>query len=353
MANFIIEEDVKSFQRKLFTEAAFTGKDKRLENIFSSKSHTIDGKEVPLDFGDKQDFYKKAAVQLMALTKRGAKNIPGNVPFTADDIIFLIKEASQHPEFVSANGTPASFAKALRDAILDILEIAGRYVMAKKGSDKYKGKLAYEIPKPQLVSLTKAIKQSLDTLYKDTGKRYKVKDSESKMPNEIVNEAIDYIVRKRNTSKTPDAEFFKTVQKYAGNERLIWPTLPGKIASGDSFKSFYSYLDKVANGMERGVADKIISKYKNKTREMITKKLLLDRAFRKQIKLLNMREGISKLSGAGLHIKQLQNFARELLRENPEYKSKLAQDGIKETALDEVVGMVSLLIKNGALQVKF
>jgi len=353
MVNFTIDEDVRLFQRKIFTEAAFAGKDKRLENIFASKSHNINGKEVSLDFGEKQDFYRKAAVILMSMTKRGAKNIPGNVPFTADDIIFLIKEASEHPEFVSANGTPASFAKSLRDAIMDILEIAGNYVSVKKKVDKYKGKLAYELPKTELIALVNAIKKSLESLYKDIGKRYKVKESAQNMPTEVVNETIDYIVRKRSSSKTPDSDFFKTVQKYSGNERLIWPTLAGNIINGDDWKSFFSYLDKIAKGQDRGEADKIIAKYKNKTKDMITKKLLIDRAFRKQLKLLNRAEGLGKMSGSAIHISKLQQFARQLLADNPEFKSRLAKDGIRETALDEVVGMISLLIKNGGLQVKF
>ncbi len=353
MANFTINEDVHSLQHKIFTAEGFSGKDKRLDNIFSSKSHVINGKEVPLDFGDKQDFYKKAASALFALTKRGAKDLPGNVPFTADDIVFLVKEASDHPEFVQSASTPAAFAKALKDAIMDILVIASNYVIARRSMDKYKGKLAYELPKNELTALINAIKTSLELLRKDTGKTFKVPESKSKMPNEIVNATIDYIIRKRSLSKDPKNAAFNTVQKYSGNESLIWPSIATKIGSGDNFASLFSYLGRVAKGEERGQVDKIIARYKNKTREMITKKLLMDRNFRKQLKLLNKKEGLSKLSGEGMHISQLQAFARKLLKENPEYKSKLAQDGIKETALDEVVGMISLLIKNGALQIKF
>lgn len=353
MVHTLIEEDVKSFQRKIFTAESFVGKDKRLENIFASKTYTLNGKEVSLDFGDKQDFYKKAAVSLFGLTKRGSKNIPGNVPFTADDIIFLVKEASEHPEFVASAGSPAAFAKALREAIMDILEIANHYVTARKKIDKYRGKLAYELPKNELNSFMNALKQSLETLYKDTGKRYKVKSSESMMPTEIINSAIDYVVRTRSKAKNPDAPFFAVVQKFSGNESLIWPTLPGKIASGDNFASLYSYLSKVAKGEGRGEANKIIDKYKNKTKDMITKKLLMDREFRKQLKLLNRKEELGKMSGSALHITKLQEYARQLLKNNPDYKARLAKDGVKETALDEVVGMISLLIKNGGLQVQF
>jgi len=353
MVNFTIEEDIKSFQHKIFTAEAFAGKDKRLDNIFSSKSHVVNGKEIPLDFGDKQDFFKKAATQLFAITKRGSKDIPGNVPFTADDIVFLVKEASQHPEFVASASTPAAFAKALKDAIMDILVIANNYAMARRMADKYKGKLAYELPKNDLINLIKAIKTSLGILVNDTGKKFKVPDSGSKMPNEIINSTMDYIVRKRSLAKDPKNDAFAVVQKYTGNQSLIWPSIPAKITSGDNFKSLFAYLDRVAKGEEKGDADKIIARYKNKTRDMITKKLLMDRQFRKQLRALNQREELSKMSGSAIHIKQLQKFARELLKQNPEYKSRLAADGIKETALDEVVGMISLLIKNGGLSVKF
>lgn len=354
MVNFNIDEDIRLFQHKVFMAEAFTGKDKKLENIFASKVYVMNGKEVPLDFGDKQDFFKKAAVELMAKTKRGSKDIPGNVPFTTDDIIYLIREAAQHNEFVSSSGNPATLAKNLRDAVMDILEIAARYAVAKRQMDKYKGKFAYELSKDKLSTLIDAIKQSLETLHTDIGKRFKVPMSSNRMPNEIVNMTIDYIIRNRSVSKNPKATFFDTVQKYSGNERLIWPSIDGaNIVNGDNFKSFFSYLARVAKGEERSAVESIVLKYKNKNKMSITKKLLMDRQFRKNLKELNKTEGISKTHGSEMHISKLQAFAKQLLKANPEYKSRLAADGIKETAVDEIVGMISLLIKNGGMQVKF
>jgi hypothetical protein len=204
-----------------------------------------------------------AAMWLAKNTARSGKNIPGNVPFSIDDIIYLLHTASQDAEFVKKyDGTGITFGKAIKQVAIDLLEIMNKYVVAKRIHDKYKGKLAYELSQNELQKLTNAIRLSLSDIYDKTKKRIKISSSQDKTHTEIINKVIDYIVSNQAKLKSSE-KFYDVVKKYAGSSKLIWPSINVELKSGDEYKSLFKYLDKIDSGEERKDAESIINKYKN------------------------------------------------------------------------------------------
>ena len=336
---------------------ARSGKSGQIENIFERGFYELNGQQRSLDFGDKTEFFKKATVALMNLTKRGASKLPGNVPLTIDDIMYLIFDVAENPEFMKGISTPTQLAKELKSMIFDIIDIANNYTQFIRKESGYKGKLAYELEDSELKVLIASIKFVLDKIFEKTGKRLVLKGAHAYSNNESINDVFDYLLRKSVQldviSDDPDVKLaMKHIKKYSGNERLVWPTLSDKLQSGDKYKSLYSYFNKVLKGEGRSEAQKIIDKYKNKTKQNIKKALHIDKKFRQQLKALVRSEQVDKTPGSHQTINNLQKLARQLMNAHPEYKAKLAAEGIKETALDEIVGMISQLIRIGGFEVQ-
>lgn len=334
--------------------------------------------------------YSDAALLLQEKTYRYAGKIPGALQFSLDDIIFMIKVTKTDPEFMEGITTPKQLAEKLFDLAYDVLAIANGYVETMRMQKGYSGKLAYEISDEERSALVKSIKNSLKIIYILTKKRVKVESTKDSLHTLSIRKVISYIVSKGpeiihdlesitkdlNSSNSKEkaeatsnlqnlkAHFnsekpielikrsFDIVKKYSGNESLVWPALDVEITSGDEYKSLFKYLDLYAKGTDKAHAEKWVSQFKNRSNADIKRKIIIDENFRKKLKAAVKANDIHKTPGEEQTISNLQKISKQLLKDNSEFKDELSKEGIKHTAIDEVVGLLATFIKSGALKVK-
>jgi len=333
--------------------------------------------------------FAQASQLLMERTKRGAKStIPGNLPFTTDDIIHLLKAVKDDPSFMEGIKTAKQLADRVIDLCFDILSIANGFVEDHRLRDNYKGKLAYEITEQDRNKLGEAIKLALNAVFLLDKKRFKPAEGDAQ--NLVMRKVLNYIMKKNSLiegdlqslakdSTSSNAKLkaeavaniknlnkrlgvsdsikairdaFEVVKKYSGSDSLIWPTLAIKIKNGDEYSSLFKYIDAYKAGKDIGHAKKWVSQFKNKTKAEIKKKILTEQNFRKNLKAAVKAFEVNKKPGGQQTIKELQSIASILMKGNPEYVKDLKSQGIKETAIDEIVSMLAGFIRVGALAVK-
>lgn len=335
--------------------------------------------------------YSQAAQLIMERTKRNSgKAIPGGLPFTSEDIIFILDKVKADTEFTAGIKTAKQLADKVIDLCFEILEIANGFVESSRIKQNYKGKLAYEISDSQRRNLADSIKVALQTIWLLQKKRIKV-ESKSDAQTLVMRKVLNYIVGKspeiemdlqsiekdlQSTNAKTKAEAmanlknlgkhlnsknvltfirnaFDTVKKYSGSDSLIWPTLPIKVQPGDEYASLFKYIDAYKEGKDIKHAQKWVSQFKNKTKEQIKRKIIIEQGFRKLLKATVKAHDINKIPGGSQTIKNLQEIASKLMKANPEYVKYLQiKEGIKETIIDEIVSMLAGFIRVGALEVK-
>lgn len=336
------------------------------------------------------DLFSEAAKILQQKTYRHAGKIPGGLAFSADDVIFILKEIRNDKEFLEGVTTPKELADKAFQLCYDILAIANGYVESVRADKDYSPKLAYETSDNERTELVRSIKNTLKAIYLLTKKRIKVEASKDSLHTLVMRKVISYIMGKSteilkdldsitediNSSnaklkaeatanlKNLKAHFdsekpvevikkaFDVIKKNSGNESLIWPSLNVNIVSGDEYQSLFKYLDMYAKGSDKSHATKWVSQFKNKAKAEIRRKILLDADFRKKLKIAVRAGKVDSTHGEEQTISNLQKIAKNLLKENPEFKEELSKEGIKHTAIDEVVGLLATFIKTGALKVK-
>ena len=142
---------------------------------------------------------------------------------------------------------------------------------------------------------------------------------------------------------------FEIVKEHSGAGALTWPTLNVKLERDDKYKSLFKYLDAYVAGERKSEAKKFLSQFKNKTKAETRRKLLLSSQFRRQLKEAISENKLDTGFGGDFKISDLQKLAKKLMRNNPQYVAELKKEGIKETAIDEIVGLLTTHIHYGPL----
>ena len=357
----------------------------RLGRVDAAKNLVAGG-----DHGNKKALFVKAAELIAERTGRSkTQPVPGNLQFTAEDIEFILNEVKKDAEFMSKIKTAKQLSDAVIQVCFDVLAIANSFVEEKRWEKNYKGKLAYDTGSEDRAKIANAIKTTLKAIFILTKKRIKVetlRDTQTlalrKVMNYIVSKSVDVFadmqsIEKDTKSSNPKVkaqavsnlknlekhfgsknvvskvfEAFDVVKKYSGSDSLIWPTLPIKIESGDEYESLFKYLDAYVQGKDIKHAEKWLTQFKNKTKAQLKRKILISENFRKQLKLAVRANKIDKQVGGEQTVKALQNVAKKLMKENPEFVNELKDENIDATAIDEIVGMLAQFIRIGALEVK-
>lgn len=364
--------------------------EEQIQTIFEAKQNKYDALKEKAKVEGFDKLNSKAAEYLQQMTHRHAGKIPGGLAFSVDDVIFLLKEVQQDPEFMEGITDPKKLAEKVFQLCYDILAIANGYVENSRKDKNYSGKLAYEISDEERSALVNGIKNCLKIIYILTKKRVKVESTKDSLHTLSIRKVISYIMSKgpeilkdldsitedlKSSNQKVKAEAtanlqnlkahfnsdkpiesvkkaFDIVKKYSGNESLVWPALNVEITSGDEYKSLFKYLDLYAKGTDKAHAEKWVSQFKNKAKAEIKRKIIIDENFRKKLKAAVKANDIHKTPGEEQTISNLQKISKQLLKDNPEFKDELSKEGIKHTAIDEVVGLLATFIKSGALKVK-
>lgn len=343
------------------------------------------------DFGDRKTMFAKAAELIQERTGRSkTQPVPGNLQFTTEDIIFILNEVKKDDEFMAGIKTAKQLSDAVIQVCFDVLAIANAFVEQKRWDKNYKGKLAYDVADEDRSKVANAIKVSLNAIYALTKKRIKLEklsDTQTLVLRKVINyimskssgilsdlksieldmkstnpkvkaQAISNMKNLEKMFKSKDAvskifTAFDVVKKYSGSDSLIWPTLPVKIEPGDDYASLFKYLDAYVAGKDIKHAQKWTKQFKMKSKAELKRKILINDNFRRQLKGAVRANKIDKQVGGEQTIKNLQSIAKKLMQENPEFVNLLqSEEGIKATAVDEIVGLLAQFIRVGALEVK-
>jgi hypothetical protein len=338
------------------------------------------------NYGDKDSLVKKAASIIQDNTGEDKRNAAGGIAFSTKDILTVLKWISEYEPYMKKVESSKQLADTAIAACREIIEIGNEIVKRTRDEKGYHGQLAYEVEDRE--ELINAIKTTLKAIYALTKERIKIEptseahtltirkllhkimekassidkdiesiktDSESKNAKDkaiaTANiKGLDSHVGKNSLSKI--AKAFNVVKKYSGSGSLIWPSLSVKIVDDDKYASLFKYLDAYSAGQDKGRADKLVKTYKNREKAEIARRLVVSKEFRDDLKEKIKEKKIHTTQGREQKISDLQALARRLMKAHPEFVSDLKKDGMKETAIDEIVGIIATYIKNGSLFVK-
>jgi len=370
IAKTYVEENIQSFFE------ARLSKKKQLEKDF--KEH---------DFGDKNEtaFFKKAAEIIQQKASAKSKESEG-IPYTVADIMHILKSLKEDKEYMQTIKTPQQLAAAAIQTYREVVEIAVLIARTSRTKSDYETKLAYEVGNRK--QLADAIKTALKTISALTGKKFLVESTSDahtlalrKVLNYItsksgiVSQELKKIEKDRDSKNAKDKALaiskmknledrvghksaekietaFEIVKEHSGAGALTWPTLNVKLERDDKYKSLFKYLDAYVAGERKSEAKKFLSQFKNKTKAETRRKLLLSSQFRRQLKEAISENKLDTGFGGDFKISDLQKLAKKLMRNNPQYVAELKKEGIKETAIDEIVGLLTTHIHYGPYEVR-